>query len=58
VAAWAKGYGAYTVTVIALGAACAKIWGFLGIAAVFGVGVATFTVLMAVGAMSRGPRPR
>jgi hypothetical protein len=58
VATWAKGYGAYTVAVLALGAVCAKMWGFLGIAGVSAVGVAVLTLLMAARAMARGARER
>jgi O-antigen/teichoic acid export membrane protein len=58
VAAWAKSYGAYTLAAIALGAVGARIWGFLGIASVLGVGVAAFTVLMAARALTRGSRQR
>jgi hypothetical protein len=58
VATWAKGYGAYTVAVLALGAVCAKMLGFLGIAGVSAVGVAVLTLLMAARAMARGARER
>jgi O-antigen/teichoic acid export membrane protein len=52
-AAWAKGYGAYTVAVILLGTAAGNAWGFGGLAAVVGIGLAAFTVLMATVMMAR-----
>jgi O-antigen/teichoic acid export membrane protein len=52
VAAWAKGYGAYTVAVILLGAVGGSAWGFGGLAALLAIGLATFTLLMAAGVIA------